>query len=145
MGLNLHNRITDFTLDWYGLCWFGKVGAHHWIPQPWPQYSVKPQDTGRKEGLKMTIDTAQLKFKSSIFTGSYLMSFSFRPQQGQHTKYPRHSRCVSLVYLSCDLPVLPEGTKDYQVKDIWASINQLVGPPLHRFLWNSGNSSFCHP
>lgn len=61
----------------------------------------------------MTIDTAQLKFKSSNFTGSYLMSFSFRPQQGQHTKYPQHSRCVLLVYPSCDLPVLPEGTKDY--------------------------------
>ena len=93
--------------------------------------SILGKVTGyRKKRRKMTIDTVQLKFRSSNFTGSYLMSFSFRPQQGQHTKYPLHSRCVSLVYLSCDLPVLPEGTKDYQVKDIWASINQLdsLGP-----------------
>ena len=81
--------------------------------------SILCKATGyRKKGRKMTIDTAQLKFKSSNFPGSYLMSSSFRPQQGQHTKYPQHSRCVLLVYLSCDLPVLPEGTKDYQVKDI---------------------------
>ena len=81
--------------------------------------SILGKATGyRKKRRKMTIDTVQLKFKSSNFTGSYLMSFSFRPQQGQHTKYPQHSRCVLLVYLSCDLPVLPEGTKDYQVKDI---------------------------
>ena len=75
----------------------------------------------------MTIDTAQHLIPNS--TGPYLMSFSFRPQQGQHTKYPRHSRCVLPVYLSCDLPELPEGTKDYNE---FTSPNQLVRPPLHR-------------
>jgi len=76
--------------------------------------SILCKATGyRKKRRKMMIDKAQLKFKSSNFTGSYLVSFSFLPQQGQHTKYPRHSRCVLLVYLFCDLPVLPEGTKDY--------------------------------